>query len=518
MNKLKILLKNNFNIFIGGFQGKKKRKSTATAITLICILGLGILALYSVQAMTMFNGLGALGLNKLVLFHGIITTLTVMVILGVMRTTAEVKHSDNDLLLSLPLKKKDLVISKTINKYLFDLFFAFILLIPFIVIYQIKTNFSIIISLLGLCLLLILPLMSVGISYICDFIVTRLFNRSKYSKLLKSLFSIIIFIGVMALMLVKTFGYGNVAPSSMEEYFSDRPVSYACLKFITTPDLLSIIIVIAITILPISLGVFLYTINFGKTFSKFNYAKLKATYKYHKPFNILFLKEIKNYFTTPAYVINTIIGPILMLILSVTLVIVWSDKINQVLLGNANGEMLTAIILLAMLGLSSMTTISSPAISLESKNIWIIKHLPINTSYMFLSKSLLHMTIMIIPTTISCLIIAIFSQISLLHILLIFILTSLHISILSFGGLFINLIYPMLEWSDPTKPIKSGISTLLGILLGFILTLIPVGIQYLFNNLNYTIIGLITFVIYVIILIVFIFLLFTKGKKLFNKL
>ena len=119
MNKLKILLKNNFNILIGGFQGKKKRKN-GVAIVLICFLVLLALGSYSLQSWQMFDGLGSLGLNNLVMFHGIITTLTVLVILGVMRSTADVKHSDNDLLLSLPLTKKEIIISKTLNKYFYD--------------------------------------------------------------------------------------------------------------------------------------------------------------------------------------------------------------------------------------------------------------------------------------------------------------------------------------------------------------------------------------------------------------
>lgn len=517
MNKLKILFKNNLNIFIGGFQGKKKRKN-GVAITLIVFLALLILASYSLQTYQMFDGLGSLGLNNLVMFHGIITTLTVLVILGVMRSTADVKHSDNDLLLSLPLTKKEIIISKTFNKYFYDFVFTFLLLIPYIVIYQIKTSFSISITLLGLLSIVILPLTSIGISYICDFIINRIFNKSRFGKLWKSLFTILIFVGVLALMLLKTFGYGNVQATSMEEYFSDRPISYALLRFILNTDIISVLVIFAITFVPITIGIILYSLNFGKSFSKYDYSKIKSTYKKTTLFSTLYLKEIKNYFTTPAYVINTIIGPILILILSITLAIVGADKINEVTLGMFNGDMLSAIALLAFLGLSSMTTISSPSISLESKNLWIIKHLPISATNLFLSKSILHLTIMLIPATISSIILALFTPINLVYILIIYTINLLHISTLAFGGLFINLIYPMLEWSDPTKPVKAGISTLLGILLGFTMTAIPVGLHFIFKSLSYMYIGIITLPIYACILTIFIYLLFTKGEKLFNKL
>lgn len=46
-SNLKILLKNNFNILLGTLQGKKNRKSTTTAVTLLVFGVLAVLAIYS---------------------------------------------------------------------------------------------------------------------------------------------------------------------------------------------------------------------------------------------------------------------------------------------------------------------------------------------------------------------------------------------------------------------------------------------------------------------------------------
>ena len=143
MSNLKILLKTNLNLMLGRLQGKKERKPTLIAFILLLLGGLGIFALYSYQAYSMFKGLGSLGLNNLCLFHAYLTALSVMVIIGVMRVSGNTKTSDSELLLSLPIKKRDIIISKTINKYLFDLFFSITLVLPYIVLYQIFTRISI---------------------------------------------------------------------------------------------------------------------------------------------------------------------------------------------------------------------------------------------------------------------------------------------------------------------------------------------------------------------------------------
>ena len=172
MSNLKILLKNNFNMLLGRLQGKKKREFSSVAIALLIAGSVGLIALYSLQSWGMFVGLGSHGLGKLLVFHGIITTLTTILIIGVMRVTAKTKGSDTDFLLSLPIKKRDIVISKLISEYLFDLFFCVMLLLPFIVMYEITAPvFEINVLIFGIITVLFLPLLSVGISQIMKFII-----------------------------------------------------------------------------------------------------------------------------------------------------------------------------------------------------------------------------------------------------------------------------------------------------------------------------------------------------------
>lgn len=223
----------------------------------------------------MFNGLSKLGLEKLCVFHAILTTLAVICIIGIMRTSANQKTNDADFLLSLPIKKRDIVISKTINNCLFDFFFAFTLFVPFLALYQVYEGFNVQATLLGTLFVLLCPLLSVGISYICNFAVSRLFNKIKFDGLLKSFAIMLLFVAIMALLLLKTCTYGTVDYANLDAYFADRPITNTVLNSLFAPSAANVLVVILGTTLPFILGLYLYSINFGKTFTSYA-AKSKA--------------------------------------------------------------------------------------------------------------------------------------------------------------------------------------------------------------------------------------------------
>ena len=517
MNNLSLLIKNNFNILLGSLQGKKNRKSTTIAFIILILGIIGIYAIYFLQAISMFNGLGKLGLNKLVLFHGILTSLSVMVIIGVMRVSGKQKHNDTELLLSLPIKKIDIVFSKILNKYLFDLFFSIVLFSPFLILYLIKEIFTVKILLCGLLLIFLFPLLSVGISYILDFIISRVLNKTRFSNLFKSIISTFVFNLIMALLLLKTSFYGTVKIDTLEDYFKNRPISNFLLNYVTNGNILNITITVISMVLPFILGIVLFYINYGKSFnlytSKINY-KIKAT---NSEFRSLLKKDFSYYINTPSYVSNTIIGPVLMVIISILICTTGIDKINSVFFTNFDKTSIVFFISIILCLFSSLSVISCCLISLEGKNFWILKTSPVSEKKLFLSKSLLNYFIVLPFLIISIVVMSVYLKVNLLEFLILFLIPNIYLLIYSFGGLYINLCLPKLKWEEETQVVKQSLSTLLTMVLGLIVGLIPFGV-YKFIKLNIMYSSLITIGIYLILLVVTFTLLFTDGIKKFRKI
>jgi len=519
MNNLGILLKNNFNILIGQIAGKKRRKSTRVATALLILGAIGIIAIYTLQAYNMFNGLSKLHLEKVCMFHAILTTLVVIFIIGIMRTSANAKTNDSDFLLSLPIKKRDIIISKTINKYVFDLFFAFTLFVPFLVLYQIFAGFDTKILLLGLLFTFLCPFLSIGISYICDFVITRLFNRMRLGGILKSFTILLLFVLVMALLLVKTFTYGTADYRNLEAYFADRPISNFVLSFLFDTNVSNVLGVILGILVPFVLGIVLYSINYGKTFV--SYSSNSKVLKFSQPnstLNMLFKKEISTYATTPAYIINTIIGPVVILVVSIFLCTMGYSGICDYLGIQLSKDTIVGFIALTFCLFCATAPISACSISLEGKNMWLLKSSPINERHLFSSKVCVHLCIVEPCILLGATLLSIFLQFNILQIVTIFIFPTLANFILAFAGVLINLWQPILDWDNETKIVKQSLSVLLTMVLGVLLAVAPYGIYKLFSAFPLYVTLIISIVLYIIVLTIVISLLYTIGVKMFRKL
>lgn len=517
MSNFCLLLKNNFNILINRFRGKRFQKSFWGGVITLIVGVFAILALYCYQADSMFKGLGRYGLEDLCLFHALIITLPVMVIIGVMRVGGKNVDNDQDLLMSLPIKKGYIVTSKITNRYLYDLFFSSILLLPFIVFYQKYTQFSLKLTMLGVVIVLLLPFLSVGISCIFDFVLNKVFNRFKMGGLLKTILSISIYIGVMVLMLTKTFLYGNVKVDTMGKFFSDRFFANLFLKFLLKTGWLNSMGVILICILPFLVGFVLYYINFGKSQSKYSAKNNNLKFADNKSqFNVLFRKEISSYATTPAWVINSVIGPIFVLALGIMTSFGQLDYFLE-LLGGDSEIYVFAILILAMNILNSTAIISACSISLEGKNIWILKSSPTNEKLLFFAKALLHVIMLLPVTLISGIMISIKLKVEVFESIIGLGIICLFVLITAFGGVLVNLIFPQLDFQDETKVIKQSMSSLIGIFGGIIIALIPL-IFKLILKIKLLKIGIISLFIYLFIFMIILITLNKNGKKLFKKL
>lgn len=519
MNNFLILIKYSFLKLIGTMQGKNKKISTLGALSLLVIGVLAIIALYSFQAWTMFVSFSPLGLSSMCIFNAYITTISFLVILSVMRITGSRVQKDDNLLLSLPISKKIIVLYKTISKYIFDLFFTLIFILPFIIMYFIFEGFNILILLCAILSILLLPLLSVGITYICDFIVAKLFNKTKNANLYKSLTSVLIFIIVFALLFTKTFSYGYQEASSLSEYFADRPLTNALLNFTLNQDLLSMLIILLVTVIPFAIGILSYSLNYGKSNISYmsNSKDLKFTYS-KTGFSSLLKKEWSAYTSTPIYLTNTIIGPIFILVLSILVPIFGMQNIMSFFGTNIDTDIFVGIICLITMFMCSTTLVSCCSISLEGKNLWILKSSPTNTNQIFLAKIMPNICILIPSIIIAGLLYAIFIPLNAIQIIMVILTPLLFTFLLSCLGLFINLLVPKLDWEDEAQVVKQGLSTLLTMVLGIVLSLLPLGLYILIDGISILTLFTVSICLYFLIFVILIILLLTIGKKLFNNL
>ena len=517
MRNLKVLLKYDLLKLVNFFRGKKREKSIYAGIFALVFAGLGIFALYTAQAWSMYFGLAPLGLSKVCLFHGFMVAFMVLVIFAIMRSAAAKKHGDSDLLMSLPLRKSEIILSKTFTKYLMDFALVFVAIIPFLILYQVYEGFNIFVLLSGLILTLLLPLFSIGLSYIFNFIIARVFNRTRYSSMLKSLTATILMIAVLALLFTKTFGYGTVNPMGLSEYFADRPITSQLLYFTLNQGFLPKLYVILLCVVPFILGLCLFAKNFGREEVGYASKSTALNFKASKNgFLRFFKKEVSFYFSTPAYVTNTLIGPILMLGVAVLIPVLGVEKV----LGFVESkELLAGIVAVIVCTLAGMTFISSSSISLEGKQFWILKSSPVNVDTIFMAKALLNFVIIAIPAVISIAVLSLVLSLGFAYFAQILALAITFAVVISVGGLVLNLLYPKLDFKDETQVIKQSMASGLSLLGGMLLGLLPIVLYLLCRDfLSIQLMLSIMIVLYSLLALALVFILKHKGERWFSRI
>lgn len=519
MSQVGILLKNNFNMLVGSL--RRRRKMSERGAIYFLVFGVGLIVyLYTMQAISMFDGLGKIGLEKLCVFHALITTVAVLTILGMMRTATNPKTSDSDFLLSMPMKRSTIVFSKTVNRWLFDFFFVALMFVPYIVIYEMRVGVSAPEIARASLLALVLPTLSVGISYTFDFIVNRLFNKTKMASLFKSLMLTSLFIVVLGSMLLKTSLYGTVKENTMLAYFSDRPIEEAMLGFLFSPTVKNVCIALGTCLLPFALGFCLFSLNFGKTFVGYHSKNTELKFgETRSPFGLLFKKELYNYASTTAYVVNTIIGPVMALCVGVFALTMGQSGLEKTFGGaSIPKELIFGICALVLCGASATAFISAPSISLEGQNMWLIKSAPIDEKSVLLSKFLTHLVIVVPSMILSGLMVSVAFRLGAVAAIELILLSCLFTVIVDAFGLFANLLHPRFDWENETQVIKQSMSSFLTMIFGLLLTALLFGIYKLFSSLTMLSIGWICVGVYAGISALLCTLLFTVGAKLFRKI
>ena len=431
---------------------------------------------------------------------------------------------DFDMLASLPIRESSILFSKIfmllMSNYLFS---APIILIPSIV-YGIKMQENIIYYISLILLFICIPLIPLVISSVISFLLGKISSKMRYKNIILIAGSIILIIGYFAIIMKMQ----DISASLIENSKSINDVIniiYFPSKYFVDGLIYGNFIDI-IKFIFISLLIFAIFINlFSKQFKVIN-SQMNETYKVKSYkqgelkstgiLKTLIKKELQRYFSSYMYVLNSSIGMIILIILAVGIVVFGAEQISTLLELNLD----LSYIKIQILGLISFCVVTSCttycSISLEGKNLWILKSSPINEIDIFKGKIGMNLLITIPISIISFLLISMKMQfeISFIAMGLLFVISvCLLISVL---GLLLNLIYPNVNWKNEVTVIKRSISIMLVMLISVVYAFIW-GFVYLKTELftmnQFTIIitlsnFAITFIIYNIIR--------NKGVKLFR--
>ncbi len=374
----------------------KKAKNRYKLLAAVWI-ALAVMVFFYIGALVF--GLCTLGLSDTVPSYLVTVSTLIVLMFGIFRAGAVIfAKSGYDILISMPVRKSSIVISRFVLLYVDELIFTSAIMLSGTVVYGIcmKPSFGFYVySVLATLLVPIIPLL---ISLLLGTLVSAVSSRMKHKSLVEAALGV----GIVIAALLLSF-FGGALEGADDSVIADFASQIAkAVEKIYPPaawvgdamlgnGAFCFVLYSVISILLMISSIFVTVKLFEKIMRAVFVSVSGGTYKLEKqrgksPLKALTVREFRRYFASSVYVVNTVTGPILALAVTLGLCIFGAESVGE-LLPNANTKLLLAIAVGTCISMAPTTSVS---VSMEGKQIDIIKSLPISTRTWLNSKLMLY--------------------------------------------------------------------------------------------------------------------------------
>ncbi len=390
-----------------------------------------------------------------------------------------------DIMVSLPVNKSAILISRFVTMYVTNLLFALVVMLPGLAVHIYFAKPGLSFYLISIPVVLFAPLLPLTVSSILGALIKGISSRMKRKSLVEVLLTmtlvIIVMIGsismgeqaettdievIKELLSLVTVELGKIFPPALwyHNALSGNLLQLLLLLFLPALIFFAFVWILSKKFQEICTGL-------NATYAKNNY-KLENLKADHVLMS-LFKKEMKLYFSSSLYVTNTIIGYILALLLAGFIGVMGVDALAEFLEASAFVPLLRQILPFILTMPLCMTGASSCAISMEGKTFWQLQVLPIRAKDVYNGKLLWNLALAT-PFYLVSVVLLIFGArpdlMTALHYILIPLVYLLFTIVL---GLASNLRFPVFNWDNEARVVKQSAAVLVSMLVGIIAVLAP---------------------------------------------
>ena len=486
MKKLVSLIKACMTSDMSIFKIKRKSNSKSSKIGLPIFIAFIFMFYVWSYANGVLEKLTPLNLQYVTLSLFVFITSIITVYEGIYKSGSLLFNcKDDQLLLSLPIKKSTVLFVRIFKFYIFELMFNSLFIIPLIIAYLRWSSVDITFFITSFIMLLLLPIIPIVLSCIIGFIITGISSKFKYKNLTQIITTMIFLLLIMVFSMNIDKFMENIAKNATSINDFITKVYYPAgiyAKLAYDFNIVDLLIFILINIIIFVIGIFIlskvyFKINNNlKSVTTNKKSKLKESEIITRSqTKSLIRKELSTFFNVPVFIINAGFGIVIFLVLSIAIclkldsildVLVTSGFDKNIILNNLPSYMLLVVVI----G-SFTTSITSSMVSLEGRNYTILKSLPVSPRKILMSKIYAASLLTIPAFIVGDIIMFIKFKIGIIEMILIILLTILMPLASHIIGIIINTKYPKLEFENAAEVVKQSTSTFISVTIGFILVL-----------------------------------------------
>ena len=533
MKKLVSLIKacmtDNMSLF------KIKNKKSGKKSNAILPIFLGICVFFSIwsYANIIIEPLIEVKLEYVLLTLFVLLTSILTLVEGIYKTSSLLFNcKDDNLLLSLPIKKSTVLFVRVFKFYVFELIYNTLFMLPAMVVYARYVNVGATYYIASFCALVLLPIIPIVISCIIGAVISKTSSQFR----LKNLAQIVITTIILLIVFYASFNLENLVKDMAQNAESINNIitriyypAGAYIKLVTNFNITDLIVFIIINLLLFVASIFVLSKIYFNINSKVKEIKTSAKIKTYKikannPIKALIKKEMRRFIDTPVFVINAGFGLVLFIVGCIAICLKFDGVVETF---NNEGINITKeqiasyipVLLFGFICLSSlMTSITSSMISLEGKAFNILKSLPVKPFKIILAKVLASIIIMVPCILIGDFIMFIKFRFNILEVLMMLSASVILPLVAETIGIIVNLNYPKMDAENDTEVVKQSMSSMVAVFTGMILTGISIFALYkgLALNISVDLIILCGLIIYTVVYLGLLIYLSKKGTEKFN--
>lgn len=476
---LKLLVRKQLmEVFKGYFYDAKKNKARSKAgiaawIVFFVVIMAGVLGgMFIGLSLSLCEGMTEAGMGWL--YFAIMAGIAIL--LGAFGSvfntyTGLYLSKDNDLLLSMPIPVRDIILSRLVNVYILGAMYSVVAIIPALIVYWITVGVSFARVICGLLLAVIVTVIVLILSCLLGWCVAKLSQKLTKKSFLKVLASLA-FIGAYYFFYFRAQELINQLLANAGEYGEKiKGSAYFIYLFgrVGEGDFKATAIVGAICLAAV---IFVWRLlkNTFLSIATSSGAAARVSYK-AKPvkqrgaFGALLSKELSLFTSNSNYMLNCGLGILFIPAMGVMLLIKGTEFIGA--LENAFGAypgIITILFCGMMYTLGSMNDIAAPSVSLEGKSIWIPQSLPVEPGMVLRAKATLQLLFSVVPVIFTLICGMIVLKVPCGEKLLICLTTLIFTAFNALFGTVLGIKMPLLSWTNEIVPIKQSGAVALAIL------------------------------------------------------
>ena len=486
---------------------KEKRRSQG-AVAVGCLLAFLLFfysGLYSV-------GMASLGLAASLPVTAVLICSVIILILTFLKSSGVlIGLKDYDMVMSLPVKNSDVILSRLTVVYLLNLGICLLVSLPPAITYALSVPGGKAGAVIFILCTLFIPVIPMIISLTLGVLISAVTSRSRK----KNIFSLFLSTAVIVLIVVGSMQLQNISADQFKNFgtwLSDiasrfyPPANLAALAVTgTSPGYFLLYALLSVLI------TFLFVIVVSRFYRRMNTSFLSTRTGRAKNIRLksssqaiaMYKREVSRYFSCTVYALNSSIGMVLLLVLAIALIFVSPDSLeSQTGIPGFQLMLKHALPMIASV-LVSLSSTTSAALSIEGRHRWMMYMLPVRAIDIFRAKIAMNLTVILPLLIISIILLGIrmdVTTVGAVFLIIVPVIYALYISVL---GMYLNTAFPKYDWKNEQEAVKNSAAVLITIVLGGLSSVIPCILCFIIPKSSYIIMSIATGIVLIITLLLY---------------